>query len=170
LKDTDGNILVNKTVQIAVNGPVYNVTTDEQGRAGLMVNLMIANIYTYALNFAGDDQYNGAPIGSSKLTVVKKSINIKATNKAFKASAKTKIISVTLKPSKNPFDGKEYLKAGKKVTLKIKGKTYSGKINGKGVVKFKIKLTKKGKYTAKITFKGDKTYAKAKKSIKVTIK
>jgi len=170
LKDTDGNILVNKTVQIAVNGPVYNVTTDEQGRAGLMVNLMIANIYTYALNFAGDDQYNGAPIGSSKLTVVKKSINIKATNKAFKASAKTKIISVTLKPSKNPFDGKEYLKAGKKVTLKIKGKTYSGKINGKGVVKFKIKLTKKGKYTAKITFKGDKTYSKAKKSIKVTIK
>ena len=67
-------------------------------------------------------------------------------------------------------DGKEYLKAGKKVTLKIKGKTYSGKINGNGVVKFKIKLTKKGKYTAKITFKGDKTYAKAKKSIKVTIK
>ena len=41
---------------------------------------------------------------------------------------------------------------------------------GNGVVKFKIKLTKKGKYTAKIKFAGDKTYEGSSKSIKITIK
>ena len=170
LKDCDGNILANKTVQIAVNGPIYNVTTDEQGKAGLMVNLMIANVYTYALFFSGDDMYNSAPTASTKLTIIKKNITIKATGKSFKASAKTKTLSVTLKTSKNPYDGQYYLKAGKKVTLKIKNKTFSGKINGRGVAEIIIKWSKKGKYTGKITFKGDKTYSKAKKSIKLTFK
>jgi hypothetical protein len=71
---------------------------------------------------------------------------------------------------KNPYNGKTYLKKGKKVTLKINKKTYTGKTNSKGIVKFKIKLTKKGKYTAKIKFAGDKTYKACSKSIKVTIK
>jgi hypothetical protein len=117
LTDINGNPLVNKTVQIAVNGPIYNVTTDEQGRAGLQVNLAAANTYTYALSFQGDDQYNAAPLASSKLTVTKKSTSITAANKAFKAKA-TKTISVTLKTVKNPYDKKIYLKSGKKNYLK----------------------------------------------------
>ena len=169
LKDTDGNILANRNVSIAVNGPIYNVTTDDQGRAGLQVNFMIANVYTYALSFKGDDEYNAAAMASSKLTVTKKSISISASAKSFKAKAK-KTIKVTLKAAKNPYDGKVYLKAGKKVTLKIKGKTYTAKANKNGVAKFTIKLTKKGKYTAKIKFAGDKTYKSASKSIKITIK
>ena len=87
LKDTNGNILVNKTVQIAINGPIYTVTTDAQGRAGLQVNLAYANTYTYALFFAGDDQYQGSSLASSKLTVTKKKTSITASNKKFKKSA-----------------------------------------------------------------------------------
>jgi hypothetical protein len=170
LKDSNGKPLAGKTVQIAVNGPIYNVTTDSQGRAGLQVNLAAANTYTYALSFSGDDQYAPAKLACSKLTVTKKSTSISASAKTFKASAKTKTVSVTLKTSKNPYDQKIYLKAGKTITLKVGGKTYSAKINNKGVAKFNIKLTKKGKYTAKISFAGDKTYKSASKSIKITIK
>ena len=170
LKDSDGNVLANKTVQIAVNGPIYNVTTDNQGRAGLQVNLANANTYTYALSFQGDDEYNAAPIASSKLTVTKKKTTISASNKVFKAKTKTKKISVTLKTVKNPYDKKTYLKSGKKVTLKVNGKTYTAKINKKGVAKFTIKITKKGKYTAKIKFAGDKTYKASSKTIKIRIK
>jgi len=169
LKDSDGNVLAGKTVQIAVNGPIYNVTTDNEGKAGLQVNLMAANVYTYALAFAGDNDYNAAKMASSKLTVTKKPISISASNKVFKASAK-KTLKVTLKTSKNPYDGKTYLKSGKKVTLKVGGKTYTAKINKVGVAKFNLKLTKKGKYTAKITFDGDNTYDSSKKSIKITVK
>ena len=170
LKDGDGNVLANKTVQIAVNGPIYNVTTDDQGRAGLQVNLANANTYTYALSFQGDEEYNAAPIASSKLTVTKKKTTISASNKVFKAKTKTKKISVTLKTVKNKYDNKTYLKSGKKVTLKVNGKTYTAKINKKGVAKFTIKITKKGKYTAKIKFAGDKTYKASSKTIKIRIK
>ena len=169
LKDIDGKVLAGKTVQIAVNGPIYNVTTDNEGKAGLQVNLMGANIYTYALAFAGDDDYNAAKMASSKLTITKKPISISASNKAFKVNAK-KTIKVTLKTSKNPYDGKTYLKSGKKVTLKVGGKTYTAKTNKGGIVKFTLKLTKKGKYSAKITFDGDNTYDASKKSIKITVK
>jgi len=169
LKDSDGNVLANKTVSIAVNGPIYNVTTDEQGRAGLQVNFMVANVYTYALSFKGDDEYNAAPLASSKLTITKKAMTISASSKSFKVKAK-KTIRVTLKAAKNPYNGKVYLKSGKKVTLKVHGKTYTAKANAKGVAKFTVKLTKKGKYAAKIKFAGDKTYKSARKSIKITVK
>ena len=170
LKDNEGNVLANKTVQIAINGKIYNKTTDEQGRAGIQVNFANANTYSYAVSFQGDDTYNAAPIASSKLTVTKKKTTIKASNKVFKAKTKTKKISVTLKTVKNQYDKKTYLKSGKKVTLKVNGKTYTAKINKKGVAKFTIKITKKGKYTAKIKFAGDKTYKASSKTIKIRIK
>ena len=170
LVDEDGNPVFNKTVQIAVNGAIYNLTTDKNGAIHLQINLNTAMIYTYALSFKGDDEYQGSPIASSKLTVTKKKTSISATKKTFKAKTKTKTISVTLKTIKNKYNGKTYLKKGKKLTLKINGKTYTAKTNAKGIAKFKIKLTKKGKYTAKIKFAGDKTYKASSKSIKVTIK
>ena len=170
LKDNGGNVLANKTVQIAFNGKIYNRTTDDEGKAGLQVNLANANTYTFAVSFQGDDEYNAAFITSSKIVVTKKKTTIKASNKVFKAKTKTKKISVTLKTVKNQYDKKTYLKSGKKVTLKVNGKTYTAKINKKGVAKFTIKITKKGKYTAKIKFAGDKTYKASSKTIKIRIK
>ena len=170
LQDANGKPLAGKNVQIAVNGPIYNVTTTAAGEATIPINLMNANIYTYALTFSGDDQYNAAPIASSKLTVVAKATTITAKDISFKAKVKTKTVSVKFTTIKNPYDGKVYMKEGKSLKLKVNGKTYTAKVS-KGVAKFKItKLTKKGKYTAKITFAGDKTYAASKKSIKITVK
>lgn len=170
LKDADGKALSGKTVQIAVNGPIYNVTTDSQGRAALDINLAQANIYTYALSFSGDDGYNAAPIASSKLTVTHKTTSIEASSQTFKATAKTKTVSATLKVSKNPYDGKTYLSPNKKITLKVDGKTYSAYANSKGAVKFNIKITKKGKYSAALRFAGDNTYEACSKTIKIKIK
>lgn len=77
---------------------------------------------------------------------------------------------MTLKTVKNSNAGKTYLKKGKKITLKVNGKTYRPKTNSKCVAKFTLKLSKKGKYTAKIKFAGDKTYKSSSKSIKITVK
>lgn len=58
-----------------------------------------------------------------------------------------------------------------KVTLKVKGKTYTAKTNSKGKATFKIKkLTKKGKYKATVTYKGDNCYNKVSKKVIITIK
>jgi parallel beta-helix repeat protein len=175
LKDADGNPLANKTCYVAVNGIIYDnntdnrTITDENGVFGVPVNLAAANTYTYALVFLGDDGYK-ASLNCTKVILEKKPVTLTAASKSFKASAKTKKITVTMKTIKNAYDGKTYLSAGKKITLKLNGVTYTAKTNAKGVATFNVKITKKGKYTAKISFAGDKTYDSSSKSITVTIK
>ena len=169
LKDIDKNILADKTVQIALNGKIYDAVSDENGICQLEIRLNKADTYTCAVSFTGDENYNAAPLAISKLAVNKKKTSLSASSKTFKLKAK-KQISVTLKTSKSPADGKTYLYKGKKVTLTVKGKTYSAKTNAKGVAKFNVKLTKKGKYSAKIKFSEDATYKASNKTIKITVK
>ena len=55
--------------------------------------------------------------------------------------------------------------------ITVNGKTFTGKTNDKGKVTFKItNLNKKGTYKATISYKGDKTYEEAEKTVKLTIK
>ena len=50
-------------------------------------------------------------------------------------------------------------------------KTFKAKTNAKGKATFKIKkLTKKGKYSAVIKFKGNKAYKASSKKVKITLK
>ena len=110
------------------------------------------------------DNYN-ATAKTVKITINKEKTKIAAKNKKFKKSIKTKKYTITLKNSK----GKALKKV--KVTLKVKGKTYTGKTNSKGKATFKIKkLTKKGKYKATVTYKGDNCYNKVSKKVIITIK
>ncbi|MBQ2666606.1 hypothetical protein [Methanobrevibacter sp.] len=65
--------------------------------------------------------------------------------------------------------GKAFKKA--RLTLKIKGKTYTAKTNSKGKAIFKIKkLTKKGRFKATVTFKGNNLYNKVVKKVKITVR
>nr|WP_295161788.1 Ig-like domain repeat protein [uncultured Methanobrevibacter sp.] len=170
LTTSEGNPLANQLVYFAINGWVHIKETDENGVARLQINLQDANYYTCAPCFLGNDTYN-ATFASAMLEVVKKPITISAATKAYKATAKTKKYTVTLKTIKgSSADGKTYLSAGKKVTLKVNGKTYTAKINAKGQATFSLKLTKKGNFQAVIKFAGDKTYNGASKKVKITIK
>lgn len=93
-----------------------------------------------------------------------KATKITAKNKFYKVKKKTKSYTVTLKSGKTPV-------MGVKITLKVNGKTYTAKTNKKGQATFKIKnLKKKGKYTATITFAGNKSYKKSTKKVKITVK
>ena len=123
LKDIDGNPIANKNVQIIINNMIYNVTTDKNGKAGLQINLANANKYLCIVTFQEDNNYNTATMKYSKVILNKKMTILKATNQVFKIKTKNKKITVNLKTVKNPYDGKTYLKAGKKITLKIKKKT-----------------------------------------------
>ena len=58
-----------------------------------------------------------------------------------------------------------------KVTLKVNKKTFSAKTNKKGIATFKItNLKKKGKFTAVITYGGNKYYNKVTKKVGITVK
>ena len=101
----------------------------------------------------------------NQIEITKAGSKLTANKKTFKSKLKTKKYAITLKDNK----GKAIKNA--KVTLKIKGKTFTAKTNSKGKATFKItKLTKKGKYTAKIKFAGNGYYKASSASKQITLK
>ena len=171
VKDVNGNVLSGKNVTFTLNGEnIGSVTTNTNGVATISLTSKIlkaakAGKKDFVIKFAGDSNYNGSS-KTVKLTVKKEKTKIDAKNKNFKSNTKVKKLTITLKNSK----GKGVKKV--KVTLKIKGqKAITAKTNSKGKATFKIKtLKKKGKYTAKITYKGNNYYNKATKNVKITVK
>ncbi|MDL2246790.1 Ig-like domain repeat protein [Methanobrevibacter sp. OttesenSCG-928-K11] len=68
LKDQHGNLLVNYTINIVVNGVTYNKITNESGETSLNINLN-PNNYTISSYFNGTENYNNASI-TTNLTVL----------------------------------------------------------------------------------------------------
>ena len=170
LTDSNGNPIVNATVKFAYKTVILNRTTDEKGIVFIGINTQVAQEALCAMSYVGDDKYNATFVAFS-FDIQKKPITITASSKSYKVSAKTKKYTVTLKTQKcNSNDGKVYLSSGKKVTMKINGKTYTAKTNANGQATFKIKINKRGKFAATVKFAGDKTYSSASKSVKITLK
>jgi len=110
------------------------------------------------------NQSTSSDSANSQAKTVKKVSKITAKKATFKKSKKVKKYTITLKSGKSPIKKV-------KVFLKVKGKTYKATTNRKGKATFKItKLTKKGTFKAKITFKGNSLYKKAGKSVKIKVK
>ena len=165
LKDVLGDAVVNKTVKIGLNGKEYDLITDENGTAKLQINIAKAGVYTASVCFLGDNIYTGS-FKVVKITVKKQTAKLTPAKKTykFKAKAKTKKIAAKFKSSK----GKAI--KGKKITFKVKGRTYKAFTNKKGVATVKVKLTKKGKHTVAVKFAGDDTYKAVSTKIKLVLK
>ena len=168
-------------VTVIVDGKVTDVVNLTNGSATVTIPELPAGKHNVTISYSGDDNYAGfaqtssvevkepakptpKPDDQKPATVKKTATKITAKKKTFKAKTKVKKYTITLKAGK---------KAVKKVqvTLKIGKKTYKAKTNSKGKATFKIKkLTKKGKYSAKITFKGNKLYKATTKKVKITVK
>ncbi len=197
---TNNTIVVNApsdsatpTVSINISGATGNLTVIinnktfteklENGTATVTIKDVPAGTYNATVIYSGDDTFNqitttanitvsepkkqdnNTNTGGQTNKVTKVATKIVAKKKTFKAKKKVKKYTITLKTKAG--------KAVKKVTvtLKIKGKTYKAKTNAKGKATFKIKkLTKKGKHTAVIKFKGNKNFKASSKKVKITIK
>jgi predicted outer membrane repeat protein len=142
----DGNpVGAGEIVKITIKNTVFMVKTDNNGYVSLVIKL-VPNNYKVTIEYNGYKVFNKIKVKSV----------IKAKNISKKRAKKIKY-TASLKTSK----GKPI--AGKKLTFKIKGKTYTAKTNKKGVAKVYLKNLKVGKY--KITIK----YLKSKviKTIKI---
>ena len=163
LTDDKGKALANKPIKIGFNGVVYNRTTDSDGRAKLQINLGYKGIYTFAIGFLGDDEYTGA-FEVASITVNLQKPQLTTASKTYKASAKTKSLTATLKTvNGNPV-------SGKKISFTVNGKTYAGTTNAKGVATVKVSLSKKGTYSFTVKYAGDTQFATVSKKAKLTIK
>ena len=124
------------------------------------------------MSFLDDAQYNASFLVKG-INIVKKPTSIVAKNAKFKAKTKTKKLTVKLETILGAsIDGKIYLKEGKKLTIKVNGKTFKAKTDANGKATFKItNLKKKGIYIAKIKFAGDNyVYKGSKAKIKIKVK
>lgn len=163
LKDYNGKALANKKVTVTVGSISKTLTTNSNGQVSLNVASLVPNTYTATVKFAGDSSYNASSIGP-KVVVKKANVKLAAKAKTFKAKAKTKKLTVTLKNNK----GK--VMKNIKLTLKVGKKIYTSKTNKKGVATFKLKLSKKAKYTGTVKFAGNKYFYALSKKVKITIK
>ena len=164
LKDSNGKALANKKVTVKVGTISKTLKTNKNGQLSLNVASLVPKTYTAKVSFNEDDDYKGSSI-STKVVISKGITKIVAKAKTFKAKTRTKKFSVSMKDSKNK------LIKGKKLTIRINGKTYSATTNKKGVATFKItKLSKKGTFKSKVTFKGDKWYKAVSKVVKIKVK
>ena len=158
IKVLDGDKPVaQQTVVFTVDNTEYVGRTDKDGYATISLNLAAGTHYVYT-------EYNNV-IGKNKIEITKAASKLTAKKKTFKAKTKTKKYAITLKDN----NGKAIKNT--KVTLKVNGKTYTAKTNANGKATFKIKkLTKKGKYTAKVKFAGNGFYKASSASKKITVK
>ena len=163
LLDVNRNPLVGKLVQIGFNGAIYNRTTNESGGVRLQINLGYAGVYTFAVCFLGDDDYNASFV-VQKITVTTQKASLTAPNKSYKANAKTKTLTATLKAA----NGKGV--QGKKLSFTVNGKTYTGTTNANGVASVKVSLSSKKTYSFTVKFAGDQTFSAVTKTAKLTIK
>ena len=162
LKDANGNPISGVSVTVDLNG-AKTYTTDKNGQVKVSIKALVPKKYSAKVTFNGNANYLKST-NTIKVTVKKATPKLTAKKKTFKKSVKIKKYTITLKY------GKTALKKVK-VYIKIKGKTYKATTNKKGKATFKIKkLTKKGTFKSKITFKGNKYYNKVTKKVKIKVK
>ena len=156
------NPLANKEITINFNGATYKATTNPNGIATVTLKASKAGSQIVTVSFVGDDT-NKPVTATATIKITKEAAKITAKKKTFKVK-KSKKYTITLKSK----SGKAINKV--KVTLKVKGKKYTAKTK-KGKATFNLKkLTKKGKYTATITFAGNNYFNKVSKKVKLTVK
>ena len=166
LKDANNKAISDVKVTITLNGKTYTKTTNAKGQAILNLPNLAPKTYKVSVKFVGDSQYKASSLNTPKVVVKKATPKMTGKTKVtYKVKTKTKKYTIVLKNNK-----KQAMKKVK-VTLKVKGKTYKATTNAKGKAVFKItKLTKKGKYTAKVKFAGNKYYNALNKTVKITVK
>lgn len=196
VKNNLSEAVPNTNFTFTLNGKDYNATTDANGQfiaSGLTGDVSVGVKYngteynaldaTSNFTFPKTESEDNTPSGNTTPTnttpsddkkpsqpgtpakkVTPVATKITAKKATFKAKKKAKKYSITLKAGKKAV-------AKVKVTIKVGKKTYKATTNKKGKAIFNLKkLTKKGKYTAVIKFKGNKNYKATSKKVKIIVK
>ncbi len=160
LKDSKGNVLKGKDILINLDGLNHTITTDENGRAMLKIELIPGN-YSSEILFAGDNgylsSYTNARIIINQITSYIIAPDIITTYNV------AKNFIVTLK------DDMGNVLVGQKVIVNLNNKDYYNLTDMNGQFKLSLNLAVK-EYTAKITFEGSDIYKSSNNTIRISVK
>jgi hypothetical protein len=120
----------NEAVKIVVGKKTFTIKTNANGYASFSLNKLSSGSYTLKATYGG--------VSVSNKIVVKPVLTASNISKKKAKTVKfsAKLVSTKGKPLK-----------GKKITFKLKGKTYSAKTNSKGIATISIKNLGIGKYS-----------------------
>lgn len=164
LHDSAGTVIKYAKISIKLNGVTKTYVTDVNGQVMVPTKSLTPGTYTVDIKYAGDSTYISTT-AVAKIVVKKLTPKLTASAKTYKIKDKTKSYVVTLK------DNAGKVMKNTKISVKVNGKTYSAKTNTKGKATFKLtKLTKKGSYSAVVTYAGSSIYNSVKKTVKITVK
>ena len=163
LSDSNGRGISGQLITFKFNGKSYAAKTDSNGIAKVKVSLSAKGTYAVTLTYGGSDDYKSSKT-TSKIIVKagSKKSKITASNLKFKKNKK-KTFSLKLTSG----DGKAL--KNQKVIVKLNGKTYTLKTNGKGVAKLSIKFSKAKKYNVSMKFLGNANYRAFSKTSTITV-
>ncbi|MBQ7929109.1 MAG: Ig-like domain repeat protein [Methanobrevibacter sp.] len=165
LKDSNGVGLFNKQLIITYADNYITGYTDNNGSVEIpFIENAAVTKYVTAVFLGEGNVYQGA-VDTAKVVISKKATTLTAAKTKVSAKVKKAIkVKVTLK------NGKTAIK-GKKVTIKVNGKTFKATTNAKGVATISVKIAKKGTFKATFKFAGDSAYkASSSKTVKFTVK
>ena len=162
IKDANNNAVCNAKVTVNIGSKSYELTSDLNGQIKVNVNNLDARTYVVNFSFKGSGNYTKS-FKSVKLKIFKDT-PILITSKKYYKVKKTKKYIVTLKTSKNK------VICNVKVTLKIKNKLYSARVNNNGKAMFTLKLTKIGMFNGVVKFGGNLNFKAIKESVKIFVK
>ena len=163
LHDSAGKVIKYAKISVNLNGETKIYSTDENGQVMVPTKTLKPNSYIATITFAGDSTYTSSS-ATACIIVNKLTPKLTVSKAMFRVKDKTKKYVVTLK------DNKKKAMKSVKVKVKVNGKTYSVKTNSLGQAAFKLtKLTKKGTFSAVVTYAGSSIYNSVKKTVKITV-
>ena len=165
LKDSNGIGLYDKELIVTFGDTYVKAYTNASGVVEIpFIEKAAVTKYVTAVFLGEGNVYQGA-VETAKVVVSKKATKLTAAKTKVSGKVKKAIkIKVTLK------NGKTAIK-GKKVTIKVNGKTFKATTNAKGVATISVKIAKKGTFKATFKFAGDNAYkASSSKTVKFTVK
>ena len=193
LVDGKNNALAGVPIKIGFNGVIYNRTTNSEGGARLQINLANEDLYTFAICFLGDDDYQAA-FEVAKIDVNKKypkPNKANSTTNAANATATQHESRLKTYINYSNMDTKSVLKvegrAGEYFVVKLldnnkkpladvpikigfNGVIYNRTTNATGQARLQINLLKPTLYTFAIAYLGDSKYQAAFEVAKITVK
>ena len=128
-----------KTIKFNINGKTYSSTTNSNGVASLKLPTLNEGVYTVKYSYAGNSFYT-ASSASNNVTIIPSS------TPTFTVKSPTTIGQGSNTPFKLAVTSGSVPLAGKTITLKLNGATYTKTTDSNGLVSLPINLAN-GKYT-----------------------
>jgi len=145
LSDINGTLLKNKKIKFMIGNEMYNITTNNEGRAYLNADLS-PNVYTIKTIFEGDDEYKKSSL-TSKLFISGKFTQILTIPLIKYYLNGTQFHAKLIDSLQNPISGKN-------ISILLQNKIYNCTTDENGWITLEIDLTP-GKYEVECYYYGN---------------